>query len=264
MLPLTRLWLACLISFAAVTSAFAQADVRALASLWKQHVRAPADHAAIIQGAQQMAAANADSPLLGIARGLGAWHALAAGQTNTAVLLLTPLLAGQADPVSVEARTFAQRWLTRIDREKVRVGLQFYYRNHVQYPPAISALNEIAATNRPPLTDRFGREWKYELAALKRLATVRAQRYNLSSFALGEDSDLGAMLRRPYGGSLILWKPARFIGGETGGASNVEFVRGNERMVLSEGAKQSGITLAYSRADLVAITDGDYWWLFAR
>ncbi|MCX7009207.1 MAG: hypothetical protein NTY53_18505 [Kiritimatiellaeota bacterium] len=72
------------------------------------------------------------------------------------------------------------------------------------------------------------------------------------------------MLRRQYGGGLILWRPARFIGGGAGGPANVEFVRGTERMMLSEGAKQSGVTLAYSRDELIAITDGDYWWLFAR
>jgi hypothetical protein len=249
---------------AAVTSAGAQADVRALASLWKQHVRAPADHATVVQGVQQMAAQHAESPLLGIARGLGAWHALAAGQTNTAFLFLTPLLAERADPVSVEARTLAQRWLTRLDREKVRDGLKLYYRNHVEFPAALSALSELAVTNRPPMADRFGRAWKYELAAMKRLATMRAQRYNLTSFTLGDDSDLGTMLRRPYGGGLILWKPERFIGGAEGGPANVVLVRGNEKMVLSEGAKQSGVTLAYSRAELVALTDGDYWWLFAR
>ncbi len=248
----------------AAVSAGAQGDVRALATLWKQHVRAPTEHAPLVQGAQQMALEHAESPLLGIARGLGAWHALAAGQTNAAVLLLTPLLAERADPVSVEARTFAQRWLTRLDREKVRDGLKLYYRNHVEFPANLNALTELAVTNRPPLADRFGRAWKYELAALKRLTTIRAQRYNLASFALGEDSDLGALLRRPYGGSLILWKPSRFIGGTEGGAVNVEFVRGNERMVLAEGTRQAGLALAYARPELVAITDGDFWWLFAR
>ena len=260
MLPHPRLLLAALtVSFAAAAPTGAQTDVRALAKIWQQHVRAPTEHAAIVQAVQQMATQNAESPLLGIARGLGAWHALSAGQTNQAVLLLTPLLVERTDPVSIEARVFAQRWLTRIDREKVRDGLKLYYRNHVEFPAALSALGELAVTNRPPATDRFGRAWKYELAAMKRLTTVRAQRYNLASFALGDDSDLGAMLRRPYGGGLILWRPARFL---SGGA--VEFVRGTEKMVLSEGTKQAGLSVAYSREELIAITDGDYWWLFAR
>ncbi len=273
---LPRLLFAALaICFACATSADAQTETdakRALAKIWQQHVRAPAEHAPLILAVQQMAAQQADSPLLSVARGLGAWHAFNAGQTNTALQFLTPLLADRADPIGVEARVFAQRWLTRLDRERVRTGLQLYYRRHVEYPPALSALAELAVTNRPPTTDRFGREWKYELAAMKRLAKLRAQRYNLSSptLGLGDDSDLGAMLRRPYGAGLMLWRTTRFIGGEAGGAANVEFARNAEKMVLSEGAKQSGVTLVYARPDpqgrdsMVIITDGDYWWLFAR
>ena len=265
MLHPTRLLSAALaVAFALVASAHAQTDVRTLAKIWQQHVRTPAEHAAIVQAVQQMATQHAESPLLGVARGIGAWHALQQGQTNTARLFLTPLLADRADPIGVEARVFAQRWLTRLDREQVRSGLQLYYRNHVEYPAALTGLNELAVTNRPPLTDRFGRAWKYELAPMKRLAAMRAQRYNLSSFTLGDDSDLGTMVRRVYGGGLMLLKPVRFIGGEAGGAANVEFVRNNERMMLSEGAKQSGVALVYSRAEMIIVTDGDYWWLFAR
>ena len=243
---------------------------RALGKIWQQHTRAPAEHAALIQAVQQMATQYADSPLLAVARGLGAWHALTAGQTNTARLFLTPLLADHADPIGTEARVFAQRWLTRLDREQVRTGLQLYYRNHVEYPAALSALGELPVLVRPPLADRFGREWKYELAPMKRLTQLRAQRYNLTSFALGDDSDLGGMLRRPYGGGLVLWRAARFIGGEAGGAANVEFARNAEKMMLSEGAKQAGVALVYARVDpkgrdsMVIVTDGDYWWLFAR
>lgn len=260
MLPHPRLLLAsCALSLVTCLSASAQADARALAKIWQQHLRAPTEHAPLVQAVQQMAAQHAESPLLGIARGIGAWHALSAGQTNQAVLLLTPLLVERNDPVSVEARTFAQRWLSRIDREQVRMALKLYYRNHVEFPAAFSALNELAVTNRPPATDRFGRAWKYELAPLKRLSNIRGQRYNLTSFTLGDDSDLGTMLRRPYGGNFALLRPSRFLPGGV-----VEFVRGTEKFVMSEGTKQNGITLAVSREELIAITDGDYWWLFAR
>ena len=262
------LWCAALAPAGAQTEAEAG---RALAKLWQQHTRAPAEHAAIVQGVQQMEIQQANSPLLSVARGLGAWHALSAGQTSTARLFLTPLLAASAtDPIGTEARVFAQRWLTRLDREQVRASLQLYYRNHVDYPAALSALGEMAVTNRPPPTDRFGREWKYELAAMKRLTKLRAQRYNLTSVTLGDDSDLGAMLRRPYGAGLVLWRTTRFIGGEAGGAANVEFARNNEKMVLSEGAKQAGVALVYARVDpkgrdsMIIVTDGDYWWLFSR
>jgi len=214
MLPHPRLLCAALAVFlalAAPASAQSEADAaRALAKIWQQHTRAPAEHAALVQAVQQMAGQYADSKLLAVARGLGAWHALQAGQTNTARLLLLPLLAARAeDPISTEARVFAQRWLTRLDREQVRTGLQLYYRNHVEYPAALSALGELVVTNRPPLADRFGRDWKYELTTMKRLTKLRGQRYNLSSPTLGDDSDLGAMLRRPYGGGLVLWRTTR-------------------------------------------------------
>lgn len=275
MLPHPRLFCAVLaVYFVLATPAGAQSDTeaaRALAKIWQQHTRAPAEHAALVQAVQQMATQYADSKLLAVARGLGVWHALQAGQTNTARLFLLPLLATRADdPISTEARVFAQRWLTRLDREQVRAGLQLYYRSHVEYPAALSALGELVVTNRPPLTDRFGRDWKYELTAMKRLTKLRGQRYNLSSPTLGDDSDLGAMLRRPYGGGLVLWRTTRFIGGDAGGSANVEFARNAEKMVLSEGTKQAGVALVYAHVDpqgresMVIVTDGDYWWLFAR
>lgn len=243
---------------------WAQADVRALTQLWQQHVRAPKEHAAVLQAVQQMASQYPDSALLSVARGLGAWHALAAGQTNNAILLLTPLLSERAEPVSMAANTLAQRWLTRMDRERVCIALKAYYRNHVEFPITMDALNTLPVTNRPPAMDRFGRAWKYELTSLKRMTSVRAQTYRLQSYILGDDSDLGAVLRRPYGGGLMLWKPVRFIAGGAGAPPNVVFERNGEKIILAEGAKQADATLAYSREDLVIITDGDYWQLFAR
>ena len=207
---------------------------RALAKIWQQHMRAPAEHAALVQAVQQMETQQATSPLLAVARGLGAWHAFNAGQTNTARLFLIPLLAAdRADPIGAEARVFAQRWLTRLDREQVRAGLQQYYRDHVAYPATLSALGELAVTNRPPLADRFGREWKYELATMKRLTKLRAQRYNLTSVTLGDDSDLGAMLRRPYGAGLVLWRTTRDWGQKDFEADR-EFVAKHK---LTEGAE---------------------------
>jgi hypothetical protein len=244
---------------------WAQADVRALARLWQQHVRAPTEHAALVQSAQQMASQFADSPLLPVARGLGAWHALAAGQTNNAILLLTPLLAERSDPLGMEARTMAQRWLTRLDREQVSAALQSYYRNHVEFPISLEAFNTLPITNRPPLLDRFGRAWKYELTALKRLTSVRAQSYRLQSHVLGDDSDLATALRRPYGGGLVLWKPVRFIAAPTPGApASVLFEKNNAKIMLAEGTQQAGTTLLFSREEMIIITDGDYWQLFAR
>ena len=242
----------------------AQTDVRALAHLWQQHTRTPTDHAGIIQAAQQMVSQYPDSAMLGVARGLAAWHALVAGQTNNAILLLNPLLVERADPISTEARTFAQRWLTRLDRERVRIALKDFYRNHVEFPATLEPLNTLPVTNRPPATDRFGRPWKYELTILKRMVDVRAQSYRLQSYILGDDSDLASMLRRPYGGSLLLWKPTRFIAGATGQPPNVVFDKAGEKIILAEGAKQAGATLVYSREDMIIITDGDYWQLFAR
>ena len=246
-------------------SGWAQEDVSALARLWQQHVRAPSDHAAIVHSAQQMAAQYPNSTLLGVARGLAAWHALASAQTNTAILLLTPLLTEQTDPVSIEARNIAQHWLTRMDRERVRTALQNYYRDHVEFPSSLSALNKLAITNRPPLADRFGQAWKYELKSLKRLIMARAQDYRLLSYTLGDDSDLAAVLRRPYGGGLVLWKPVRFIpAANADTTSTVTFEKDGAKIILTEGARQAGVTLVYAREGMIIITDGDYWQLFAR
>ncbi|TAN37098.1 MAG: hypothetical protein EPN23_06715 [Verrucomicrobia bacterium] len=248
-----------------LSTGWAQTDVRAVVRLWQQHLRTPADHAAIIQAAQQVASQFPDSAMLGVAQNLGGWHALVAGQTNDAIRLLAPLLTERTEPIGMEAHTMAQRWLTRLDRERVCSALKNYYRDHVEFPASLDALNALPVTNRPPLMDRFGRAWKYELTALKRLTTMRGQNYRLQSYALGDDSELAAALRRPYGGGLVFWKPLRFLPAASAGApSNVAFEKGGTKIILAEGSRQMGVTLVYSREDLIIITDGDYWQLFAR
>lgn len=219
----------------------------------------------MIQAAHSMAGQFPDSALVSVAQSLGAWHALAAGQNPQAVLLLSPLLAERNEPIGMAARTLAQRWLTRLDREQVCVALRGYYRDHVEFPVALDVFDQLAVTNRPPLLDRFGRAWKYELAAMPRLTGVRAQRYRLQSHALGDDSELAAALRRPYGGGLVLWRPVRFIAAPTPDApASVVFEKNGTKVMLAEGTQQAGVTLVYSREDLIIITDGDYWQLFAR
>ena len=95
--------------------------------------------------------------------------------------------------------------MTRIDRERVKAALQFYYRREVRYPRALDELiaykwmpKELA----PPREDRFGSEWRYALVGFKSMSGLLDQKYEISASKLGKGSDLTEALTKPYGSML--------------------------------------------------------------
>jgi len=167
-----------------------------------------------------------------------------------------------------------RRWLTRLDREKVRGALAAYYRQAIEYPinlqPLKKATPSSAGALRPgepdgkesplPLTDRWGAPWQYQLAAFKVIKVARGQRYLLQSKTLGESSDLAKALERPYAGRILLQPVSLTIAG--GGAQNVVFQTPGaqpEKILLSEGSQAAGITLTYIGARILILCDGDHW-----
>ena len=209
----------------------APAELDALWALWRAHEAAPTNHPPLARAAADFVRRFSTSELCAVARGLGAWHALRAGATNDAVALWTALLAADATPLERAGQAIARAWLTRLDREAVRVALREHYARHALFPPTLQPLRELPAERRPPLTDRFGDAWQYSLDGYRHVPGTRGHRYRLISPRLGEElSDLRAALARPYGGGRTPPRPLRRIG------SAVQFELGSDRPAVTEGA----------------------------
>ena len=165
-----------------------------------------------------------------------------------------------ATPIMIAGAEMGRRWLTRLDREKVRSALAVYYRNAIEYPINLQPLKKTIKDAPLPLTDRWGTPWQYQLAAFKIIKVAPGQRYRLQSKTLGETSDLAAALERPYAGRILLQPRSLVISG--GGAQNVVFQTPGDRpekILLSEGGQATGVTLTYIGVHILILCDGDHW-----
>ena len=204
----TRLGLVCLIGLLGGLDVRAQeSDERALRALWELHRGALTNssaQAAVAAACSRFETNHPASPWLPVSRGLAAWHALQAGDLGAAAGPLNALAAAHgSDPLSQAGVAMAQRWLTRLDRERVRSALQAYYRVHVRFPDALAALAPPADGAPLPLKDRFDKPWVYELGRFQRVRGLVGQRYTLASATLGTTSDLALALARTYGAAAL-------------------------------------------------------------
>jgi hypothetical protein len=250
---------------------------KALWTLWSLQTNNPAQHETIVAACRQMQKASPDNPLLPVAQGLAAWHSLCLGKTNeafdlfsTMAAVATATAAAPTTPTATAGAEMGRRWLTRLDREKVRGALAVYYRHAIEYPVNLQPLKKTATDSPLPLTDRWGIPWQYQLATFKIIHGTRAQRYLLQSKTLAESSDLAKALERPYAGGILLQPISLNISSGqsasaepgTGGAQNVVFqIPGDrpEKILLSEGAQSAGVTLTYIGARILILCDGDHW-----
>ncbi len=235
---------------------------KALWTLWSLQTNTPTQHEAILTACQQMQKASPTNPLLPVSQGLAAWHSLCLGKTNEAFVILSEMTAVAATPTTAAGAEMGRRWLTRLDREKVRDALAGYYRHAIEYPINLQPLKKTTPgeTNAPlPLTDRWGAPWQYQLAAFKIIKVALGQRYLLQSKTLGESSDLAKALERPYAGRILLQPLALTTGGS---AQNVVFQTPGDRpekILLSEGGQAAGVTLTYIGSHILILCDGDHW-----
>jgi|LSQX01.3.fsa_nt_gb hypothetical protein len=237
--------------------------------LWSLHRQATADtHAAVITACREAARhTGADGgPLLGrylpAARTIEAWHLLQAGRTAEAVAAYESVLAGRApaDPLRTASETMARRWLTRLDREKVVDALTAHYREAVAYPDDLKVFETWPKERRPPLRDRLGDAWIYQLQAFRRLRLDSPQRYILYSRAIGrKPSELGA--------ALALRPPATevsFVRRGTGAPAMAQ-VRiggaGGRTATIQEGGRVGGLLFAAidSGGRFALFSDDDFW-----
>ena len=256
-----------------------EAQEKSLWALWNLQTNKPAQHKTIVAACQQMQKTSPTNPLLPVFQGLAAWHNLRLGKTNEAFAIFSKMAAvapamAPATPTMTAGAKMGRRWLTRLDREKVRSALAVYYRNAIEYPINLHPLKKtmpgsadvsrrsgLAKGDAPlPLTDRWGTPWQYQLAAFKIIKVAPGQRYRLQSKTLLKTSDLAAALERPYAGRILLQPRSLVISGS--GAQNVVFQTPGDRpekILLSEGGQATGVTLTYIGVHILILCDGDHW-----
>lgn len=244
------------LAWAGVAGAQTPAEEASLLSVWKAN--SPSNHEAVARACAAFEKQYTNSPLAVVTRGMVGWHALKAGDRGPGVLkLFEGMVSDSKVPLHEAATTIGRRWLTRIDRESVKVGLKVWYADNIGYPATIDALAKLPEKKRPPLTDRWGRPWRYRLSDLKRIRGTTAQKYVLESVNVDRDNELAEALAKTYEVATLL-KPQKVMSREAGRES-VSFAVGREPVLLAVGSRYRGVTLAYVGQTILILTDDDHW-----
>lgn len=237
----------------------APADERAFWLVWIKNTNSAPDSAAMIAACKEFNAAATNDPLAVVVRGLESWHLLKIGSTNEAIRLLDDLLKIPEAPTPLQAAgaEIARSWLTRLDREMVRIALKKLYLRDIEYPASLEAIKTLKIKRMPPFTDRWGKPWVYKLRddLGKGLGN---QLYVLQSSQLGSGTDLGKTLALPYAGRITL-QTTRIM---PGGGSNemIEFSSPSQKSVLlSVGGSNDGTTVAFIGKNIIILSDGNHW-----
>ncbi len=239
-----------------------EVEDRQLLAFWERRATTASDPAASIEVCRKEMANQPNSMYLPVIRGVMAWHELAAGRTEEGAATLKTLMTSEKDPLALAGNTLACRWLTRLDRERVRKALSDYYTRNVAYPASLAPVLELPANQRPPALDRWNQPWQYRLASFKRIPGLSDQRYDLRSGALDSESDLKDALAVPYAAPTNLI-PVKVISRSEGPAA-VEFQAPGtppRRMVLTEGSRAGRFYFIRLVAQSVLLSDGDRWYL---
>jgi len=264
-LHVVRAILVCSVLFPACALA---ANEAGLLALWNQQAAAPNDHKAAIKACESFISANPEDPLVPVVREIESWHLFCDGCAPEAVSRLVPYLTAPAGPVTDGAQMVALGWLTRIDREKVVAALHEYYLKEIEYPKSLNQFTtnpKFPADDRPPMADRFGNAWVYQLTGFVHTRGFTNQKYSLQSTTLGALSDLKAMLKVPYGSS-IKATPVGILASDGGAIVAVKFKVGESGAITAVGPGQtaSGLHVAFVGSQIVAVCDYTHWKIFQK
>jgi hypothetical protein len=242
-------------------------DEDALAKLWADHTARPDDHEGLLTACTAFGAQRPADPFRAVSESLAAWHLLKLGRNDDAAARLQPWADDSSTPLRLGASLVARSWLTRLDRERVRSALQFFYRKKVRYPYTLGELTAdklLPANLVPPLKDRWGVFWRYELVGFKNLPDLRDQKYELQSVELGAASDLAAALALPCGDGVRV-QPVRMRSSSVAGHEAVE-VSGpaGDRLMLTTGIEDKGLLLAHVGARVLVLCSRGDWKLLPR
>lgn len=260
--------------------AAAEPNERAVWILWHQHATNTPDYAALLTACQAFTNQNASDPLAPVVRVMAAWDLLQLDRKAEAVASLSRLAGRTGSRIDEAASSLANAWLTRLDRERLKAALQFYYRREVRYPRTIDELLTYKGLPKelmPPREDRFEMAWRYSLVGYKSIPGLLDQKYELSATRLGKGSDLAEALAVPYG-SLLRIKPLRMLsskpGGEivewmilpaSSGAPETEPAQATgPTMALGLDSTAEGMSVACIGRSIVIVYDTYHWKVFAR
>lgn len=239
----------------------------ALLEVWDRHMESLDDAAANIQRCREFLKANPTDQFVPVVRGIEAWHLFRSGKTEEALRLLEPYLEARQAPVDRAAEFFARSWLTRRDRDRVAAALQAYYRHEVEFPARLNAVPahpKIARALHPPLQDRFGIAWRYNLVGIGKLKGFANQRYSLESTQLGEFSDFQKALQVPYGSGLPLTLAE--VLSVPGQPPAVRFADEGRGLVvlIGLGLEADGVFLAHVGDQILVVCDSLHWKILPR
>jgi len=268
----------CLLALAVATCGPATAqtvapDEKGILTLWTRHVDATEDHAGIGTAARKFSEAAPRDALATVARGIEAWHLLKAGEQEQATKVYTYMLraapppgtaATTTAPLYTAAADMARTWLTRMDRDQVKLALRAYYRKHVEYPETLAAVATLREKPVFPKTDRWGTTWSYRLAPLRIIKDVSGQRYELNSTNLRAWPELADALKLPYAAGIAI-EPVKIVTAAPG-RQTVQFARAGsdegaaaQDAYLTLGADSDGVFFAYLGQHLIILSDGNHW-----
>ena len=232
-------------------------DESGLLQLWTTSTNAVDDHAAVTAACREfLAKTPKDDPLVVVVKGIETWRLLKMGNTNEAIKKLESIISVPegATCLQTAGAEMARGWLTRIDREKVRLALKKIYLRDIEFPMSLEPIKSLKISAMPPFKDRWGTDWSYRLGSS--IDGMKSQYYVLESIRLKERSDLEKALALPYAGQIKL-EPARMSRVSSG---TVEFVTGaGKPAIMQTGGSSDGVTFAYLGAKLIVLADESHW-----
>lgn len=234
----------------------ATADERGLWLAWVASTNASGDHAAVVAACKEFRTKAPQDPLVLVASGMEAWHLLSMGNTNAAVALFEPMLSVPVNATYLQnaGAEMARSWLTRIDRERVRMALKKLYLRDIEFPASLEPIKTLKLNPLPPFTDRWGKPWTYRLESS--ITGMSSQQYVLESAQLGTRSDLAKSLALPYAGRIMM-APVRV---SPVSADTVEFsTRIGKPAYLQAGGMLNGVTVAYIGDNIIVMADENHW-----
>lgn len=257
----------CVVAFGARPAA-AQFE-KDLWTLWTEHIAQTGASDRVIGQCSAFEQAHRPRSVANVARGLAAWHHLARGDQDAALLIYRKMESDLTDPLAAAGDAMARRWRTRIDIKTVRGALQEYYKDKLAYPPSLEELAGYSPAGKFPATDRFGKPWLYLRMPMRRASRITDQRYSISSSTMRRTSNLDRELKHAYAHD---FRPA-FVKNlpSVGGPPFARFVNdaGTEKQtydLLSGGTdpRHANVRLVYTGKAIFVLSNGDHWYLVRR
>jgi hypothetical protein len=262
---------------ASLPAGAAEPDERGLWELWQQHAQPPHDHKALLTACQAFNDKHPSDPLAVVSQTLAGWHLLQLGRQEDAVKVFVRLSKSRGSSLEDGGKTISLAWLTRMDRDRIKESLQFYYRRKMAYP---AKLADLAAYPKLPESlvfadrDRWDSTWSYQLTGFRTIPNMLDQKYRLRSVRLGGGSDLAEALAVPCGGLLRI-EPVRVSSSVTGmevlelrhlpeSEGGAEEAPAREKIMLKVGSRTESVFLAYVGPHLVIVSDYHHWKVLPR